>query len=152
MSAEQRLVYHQAHSGPLMKALEDWFTEQFAERKVEPNSGLGQAIIYMQKRWDRLTLFLRQAGAPLDSNAVERILKRAILHRKNSYFYKTENGARVGDLFMTLIHTCQLHGVNAFDYLTELRKHARELAACPAEWMPWNYLAMLNKESGPPSL
>ena len=139
MSAEERLAYHRAHSGPLMKKLEAWFEEQFAERKVEPNSGLGQAITYMQKRWSRLTLFLRQVGAPLDSNMVERILKRAILHRKNSYFYKAENGARVGDLFMTLIHTCQLHGVNAFDYLTQMQKHAAEVAAHPPDWMPWNY-------------
>jgi len=139
MSAEERLAYHQAHSRPLMEKLERWFDEQFAERKVEPNSGLGQAITYMQKRWDRLTLFLRQAGAPLDSNMVERILKRAILHRKNGYFYKTENGARVGDLFMTLIHTCQLHGANAFDYLTQLQKRAEEVAAHPPDWMPWNY-------------
>ena len=139
MSAEERLAYHQAHSRPLMEKLEKWLDEQFAERKVEPNSGLGQAITYMKKRWNRLTLFLRQPGAPLDSNMVERILKRAILHRKNSLFYKTENGAHVGDLFMTLIHTSQLHGVNAFDYLTQLQKHAREVAACPSEWMPWNY-------------
>jgi transposase len=139
MSAEERLAYHQTHSRPLMEKLEKWFDEQFAERKVEPNSGLGEAITYMKKRWDRLTLFLRQAGAPLDSNAVERILKRAILHRKNSYFYKTENGAHVGDLFMTLIHTCQLHGVNAFDYLIQLQKHAEEVAAHPPAWMPWNY-------------
>ena len=139
MSAEERLAYHQTHSRPLMEKLEKWFDEQFAERKVEPNSGLGEAITYMKKRWDRLTLFLRQAGAPLDSNAVERILKRAILHRKNSYFYKTENGAHVGDLFMTLIHTCQLHGVNAFDYLTQLQKHPEQVAAHPPDWMPWNY-------------
>ena len=139
MSAEQRLAYHQAHSGPLMKALEEWFAKQLDEHQVEPNSGLGQAIQYMRKRWERLTLFLRQAGAPLDSNAVERILKRAILHRKNAYFYKTENGAHVGDLFMSLIHTCQLHAINAFDYLTQLQQHAKELAAHPTEWMPWNY-------------
>lgn len=139
ISAEERLAYHQAQSGPLMKALEEWFAKQFAEHRVEPNSGLGQAIHYMQKRWNRLTLFLRQAGAPLDSNLVERILKRAILHRKNSLFFKTENGAHVGDLFMSLIHTCQLHGVNAFDYLTQLQQHAEEVAAHPTEWMPWNY-------------
>jgi hypothetical protein len=139
MSGEQRLAYHQAHSGPLMKALEEWFAQQLDEHRVEPNSGLGQAMQYMRKRWDRLTLFLRQAGARLDSNAVERILKRAIPHRKNAYFYKTENGAQVGDLFMSLIHTCQLHGVNAFDYLTQLQQHAKELAAHPTEWMPWNY-------------
>ena len=139
LSPEARLRYHQKHSQPVMDALEAWFKAQFAEKKVEPNSGLGKAISYCLKRWDRLTLFLQQAGAPLDSNIVERALKKAILHRKNSLFYKTENGAEVGDLFMSLIHTCELNGVNPFDYLIELQKHAEELAKHPAAWMPWNY-------------
>jgi len=32
-----------------------------------------------------------------------------------------------------------LCGVNSFDYLVELQRHAKELGARPAEWMPWNY-------------
>jgi transposase len=139
LSSEARLRYHQEHSQPVMDALHAWFLAQFAEKKVEPNSGLGEAISYCLKRWDRLTLFLQQAGAPLDSNIVERALKKAILHRKNSLFYKTENGAEVGDLFMSLIHTCELNGVNPFEYLIALQKHAEELAKHPAAWMPWNY-------------
>ena len=51
----------------------------------------------------------------------------------------TENGAEVGDLFMSLIHTCELNGVNPFEYLIALGKHAEELAKNPADWMPWNY-------------
>ena len=43
------------------------------------------------------------------------------------------------DLFMSLIHTCQLCDANSFDYLTELQRHAQEVASKPAEWMPWNY-------------
>jgi transposase len=81
---------------------------------------------------------LRQPGAPLDSNIVERALKKAILNRKNGLFYKTRNGARVGDLYMSLIHTCELCGGNPFDYLTELQKHAAESQENPAAWMPWN--------------
>jgi transposase len=139
LSPEERLRFHQEHSLPVVNALHAWFESQFAEKKVEPNSGLGEAIKYALRHWDRLTLFLRQAGAPLDSNIVERALKRAILHRKNSLFYKTENGAEVGDLFMSLVHTCELNSVNPFDYLTELQRHAAELARDPAAWMPWNY-------------
>ena len=139
LTPEERLRFHQEHSEPVMDALHAWFLAQFAEKKVEPNSGLGEAISYCLKRWDRLTLFLRQAGAPLDSNIVERALKKCILHRKNSLFYKTTNGAEVGDLFMSLIHTCELNGTNPFDYLTELQKHTEELAKNPAGWMPWNY-------------
>ena len=59
---------------------------------------------------------------------MERALKRAILHRKNSLFYKTQNGAEVGDLFMSLIHTFELNDASPFDYVTELQKHATELA------------------------
>jgi hypothetical protein len=125
---------------------------QLDEHRVEPNSGLGQAITYLLKHWRELTLFLRQPGAPLDNNLVERALKKSILHRKNALFYKTENGARVGDLYMTLIHTCELHDVDAFEYLTELQRHAEEVKANPAEWLPWNYRETLARtgRSGPP--
>jgi transposase len=145
MSSDERLGFHQEHSGPVMERLHAWCEVQFAERKVEPNSGLGQAISYLLKYWEKLTLFLRKAGAPLDNNLVERALKKAILHRKNSLFYKTRNGARMGDLYMSLIHTCELNGINAFDYLIELQRHAEELRQNPSEWMPWNYRATLDR-------
>ena len=148
LTPEERLRFHQEHSQPVMDALEAWFLAQFAEKKVEPNSGLGEAIRYCLKRWDRLTLFLREPSAPLDSNLVERALKKCILHRKNSLFYRTENGAEVGDLFMSLIHTCELNDANPFDYLTELQKHAEELAKNPTVWMPWNYCATLRQQAG----
>jgi len=143
MSPEQRLHFHQEHSGPAMERLHIWLEAQFDERRVEPNSGLGQAISYLLKYWDRLTLFLRQPGAPLDNNVCERALKKSILHRKNSLFYKTRNGARIGDLFMSLIHTCELNDADPFDYLNQLQRHAEELQQTPSEWMPWNYRATL---------
>jgi transposase len=145
LKPEERLQFHQERSGPVMAKLHGWLEAQFAERKTEPNSGLGEAITYLLRHWRPLTLFLRQAGAPLDNNICERALKRAILHRKNALFYRTLNGADVGDLFMSLIHTCQLCDANSFDYLTELQRHAQEVASKPAEWMPWNYHETLER-------
>jgi transposase len=139
LSPEDRLLLHQAHSGPLMADLEVWLREQIEQRKVEPNSGLGDAIEYMQKHWSKLTLFLQVPAAPLDNNICERALKKAILHRKNALFYKTQNGARVGDIFMSLIHSAELNGANPFEYLVALQKHHQDVAANPVEWMPWTY-------------
>jgi len=139
LKPDERLRFHQERSGPVMDQLHRWLEAQFAERKTEPNSGLGKAIQYLLRHWRPLTLFLREAGAPLDNNISERALKRAVLHRKNALFYRTLNGAQVGDLYMTLIHTCQLCDSNSFDYLIELQRHAAEVAAQPAKWMPWNY-------------
>ena len=139
LTYRQRLEYHQAHSQSTMDNLKTWLRRQFNERLVEPNSALGGAINYMLKRWDAFTLFLREAGAPLDNNICERALKKAILHRKNALFYKTRNGARVGDMLMSLIYTCELSGANPFHYLTELQRHTDEAAEHPQRWMPWTY-------------
>ncbi len=139
LSPEARLAYHQTHSGPGLADLHAWLTAQLADHLVEPNSSLGQAITYLRNHWTPLTLFLRQPGAPLDNNICERSLKKAILHRKNAYFYRTSNGAHVGDLFMSLIHTCELAGTNPFQYLTALQRHPDAVAANPMAWLPWNY-------------
>lgn len=139
LTPNERLQFHQEHSGPVMNELHQWLEAQLAEKRTEPNSGLGKAITYLLRHWRPLTTFLRVAGTPLDNNIVERALKRSVLHRKNALFYRTLNGAQVGDLFMSLIHTCQLCDASSFDYLTELQRHARELVTRPAEWMPWNY-------------
>ena len=145
MTAEQRQQFHWSKSRRLMTTLRRWMRLELQEKRVEPNSGLGQAITYMDKHWEKLTLFLRVPGAPLDNNICEAVLKRAILHRKNSYFYKTLNGARVSDLFMSLIHSCQFSKSNPFDYLTELQKHTDELSRDPQAWMPWNYRETVEK-------
>ena len=143
MTPGQRLSFHQMKSSQIMKDLKTWFEEQLDNNKVEPNSGLGQAISYMLNHWKELTGFLRIKNAPLDNNLCERALKKVILHRKNSLFYKTLHGAEVGDLFMSLIHTCNLVKANPFDYLVALQEHASALAKHPENWMPWNYQSQL---------
>ena len=139
LSPPERLAHHQAHSGPVMAGLQTWMAEELAQKRTEPNSSLGLAIRYMQNHWEPLTLFLRVAGAPLDNNVAERTLKAAILHRKNSMGYKTVNGAKVGDIFMSLIHTCRSNGINPFEYLLALARNPEAVAAHPGDWLPWNY-------------
>ena len=147
MASAARLAFHQKESGPVMKALEEWLRSQIEDLKVEPNSGLGKAIKYMRKHWKELTLFLREPGAPLDNSAAERVVKRAIMHRKNSLYYRTLQGARVGDTFMSLIHTAELNGVSAYDYLLDLLRHAKNAESSPGDWMPWNYRSAIPASS-----
>ncbi len=51
-------------------------------------------------------------------------LKRAIMHCRNSLFYRSATGARARDTFMSLIHSAELNGVEPFEYLIELLKHS----------------------------
>ncbi len=141
LSPAQRLQLHRTKSGQTMTRLHNWLQRQFDEKLVEPNSALGEAISYMLKHWEKLTRFLQVPGAPLDNNICERALKKAILHRKNALFYKSQRGARVGDMYMSLIYTCELCDVSPFDYLTVLHRNADRVATGPHSWLPWNYPA-----------
>ena len=145
LSREERLLWHQAESGPVMEDLHAWLGRQLDEHRVEPNSTLGKAMAYLLRHWAKLTLFLRVAGAPLDNNICEQALKKAIRHRRNSLFYKTHHGAHVGDVFMSLIHTCELGGSNPFDYLTEIERHVDDVGMNPQNWLPWNYRETLER-------
>ena len=113
MTPEQRLAHHQRYSAPVMEQLRHWIDEQFQERRVEPNSVLGKAFTYLQRHWSGLTQFLSRRHAPLDSNAAERALKRVVLHRKNALFFRTEHGAAVGDILMSVVETCCANGIRA---------------------------------------
>ena len=143
LTALERLRYHQTHSAPLMQSLRVWLNNQLLHRQVEPHSAMGQAISYMLRHWHALTRFLQVAGAPIDNSLCEQAIKVAIRHRRNSLFYKTYQGARVGDGMMSLIHTAAKNKVNIFDYLNTLQRYADAVKTQPAQWLPWNYQSTL---------
>lgn len=139
LTPEERLRHHQRQSGPVMKKLGEWLSEQLSGGGVEPNGTAYKALSYLRRHWEGLTLFLRESGAPLDSNVVERALKLAVLQRKNAMFYKTVHGASVGDLLMSIIESCRLNQVSAWEYLLALVQNARLVRQDPGAWLPWNF-------------
>jgi len=150
LTGEARLALHQRESGPVMDGLRTWIEELCADKRVEPNSGLGGALRYLLERWEPLTLFLRVADAPIDNNISERSLKNAIRQRRASLFYRSRNGALVGDVYTALIVTTMLHHGDPFHYLTALFTNYKAVAAAPEDWLPWNYkeaLARLDQRS-----
>jgi transposase len=139
MTPAQRLAHHREYSLPVMESLKAWCETSLADRGVEENGGLGQAIRYFLNHYEGLSAFCRIEGAKLDNNLAEQLLKLIARCRKNALFYKTQAGADVGDVITSLLATCELNGVNGYDYLLALQRHRRNVARSPADWLPWNY-------------
>jgi hypothetical protein len=146
MTDGERLDYHQKNSSVVMKKLREWMKEKIDTKEVEPNSGLGRAINYMLKRWQPLTLFLRKPGAPLDNNEAERALKKYVRYRKNSLFFRSKDGAKIADMFVSIIHTCELAKVNPFVYMTAILDNSDAVAENPSNWLPWNFEKMVDSK------
>jgi hypothetical protein len=139
MNPVERLKYHKKNSKPVMENLKKWMEEHPEHKDVEDNSPFGKALKYMLKRWNRFTRFYKKKNVPLDNNISERTLKKAILHRKNSLYYRTSRGAQVGDIFMSIIYTCELLNVNALHYMSSIIDNYRSVEEQSEDWMPWNY-------------
>lgn len=146
MGDEERLLYHQQHSLPLMNTLYTWLNQQRDEKRIEPNSPLGKSINYMIKHWQALTQFTRIPGALIDNNHVERALKMPIRTRKVAMFHKTEHGAYVAALLMGLIQTAIDNGANPVEYLTALQENKPSVFKDPQLWLPWNYMVQLQTD------
>ena len=143
LSAAERLAYHQQHSLPVMERLRTWGQQQLDSDQVEENSALGKAIHYFLRHYAGLTAYCRIEGAQLDNNLLEATLKLIIRHRKNALFFKTLAGAAVADVLTSIIATCDHAGINTFDYLVALQRHAADVKQHPQQWLPWTYLATL---------
>ncbi|MDQ2695104.1 MAG: transposase, partial [Pseudomonadota bacterium] len=76
-----------------------------------------------------------------DNNTMEQALKLIIRGRKNALFFKTPAGAAIGDVITSVVATAHAAGVNVFEYLVVLQRHAEAVKRQPEHWLPWNYQA-----------
>lgn len=134
-----RLKHHQKHSLPVMKDLKKTGERLLADHEIEPNSDLGAAWKYFLRHYDKLVAFTKIPGCPVDNNETERLLKKAILHRKNSLFYRTQVGCGVGDVIMTLAFTGLEAGVDLHKWFSDMAENPDDVKNDPEAWLPWNW-------------
>jgi transposase len=139
LTPQARLEWHQEKSAPIMNKTREYCQELISTNQVEPNSSLGKAINYFENHWEGFTLFLRVPGVPISNNDDERLIKRAVLNRKNAYFFKNEAGAKIADILMSVIETCVLNNVNPHKYLIAIQENKNRVLDDPEAWLPWNY-------------
>lgn len=151
-SPEQRLLEHQKHSLPQMESICLKIKTDLESKRVEPNSELGKVYNYFLNHYDKLIGFCRYAGAPICNNICERVLKRAILHRKNSLFFKNLVGAAVGDIHMSILITARENGIDPKPYMNCLLENQGLVRQNPKDWLPWNFAKTLQNliDSAPP--
>jgi transposase len=148
--SQQRLQWHQKKSSPAMQRMKDYCNDLIKDKKVEPNSSMGKAIAYLNNHWEAFTLFLRIPGVPLTNNDSERLIKRAVLNRKNAYFFRNETGAKIADILMSIIETCVLNKVNPQNYLIAIQEHQEDVRQNPILWLPWSHEKRLTDLHLPP--
>jgi len=134
-----RLAERQERSAPLIAELEQWLVRHRA--RVAAKSPLGEALKYIARYWQGLSLFLTDGRIELDNNSVERTIRPIALNRKNALFAGHDAGAQNWATIASLIETCKLNGIDPQAYLTGtltaiVNGHKQSRVD---DLLPWNY-------------
>jgi transposase len=140
LGTEAHLQLRRARSRPLFAKLLRWARRH--RDSFEPRSGMGRAIRYILRNFRELGRFLRFPTIPPDNNIAEAALRRVALGRKNFLFVGSEDAGHDIAVLYTLVATCEKHGVNPIDYLTDvlIRVHTHPARTVhdllPHRWKP----------------
>ena len=101
---------------------------------------MAHALTYARNQRGALGRFLEDGRLPLHNNRSERELRRQAVGRKNWLFVGSDEAGEVNATFVTLLASCQMHGIEPWAYLRDLLcllpswpRH-RVLELCPAFW------------------
>ncbi len=114
----QRTTERRKLATPVLDAFRAWLDVEALV--VLPKSPLGQAIGYARNQWTPLTRFLKDGRLRLDNNGAELQLRREAVGRKNWLFVGSDEGAEWNAIIVSLIASCELHGIEPWSYLRDV--------------------------------
>jgi transposase len=115
---KKREQVRREQSQPLLDRFFQWCDEQAIV--ALDGTPISQALGYARNQRVALGRFVEDGRLPLDNNISERNLRREVLGRKNWLFLGSDEGARVNTIFVSLLASCQLHGIDPWAYLRDL--------------------------------
>jgi transposase len=146
---EARLATRRRDSAAVLAQLEDWCDAE--SEKVLDETPISKAIGYARNHRAALRTFLDDGRVPIHNNWSERELRREAVGRKNWLFVGSDEGGVVNATFVSLIASCQLHGIDPFEYLRDLFclmpswKAVDVLELAPSQWKQTSARAVVRK-------
>lgn len=112
---QQHLAWRREYSTPILNQIETRC--KLIVETVPPKMDICKAAKYALAEMAATRRIFQTATCSLDNNACERLNRAISLSRRNSLFFCSEGGAQQAALFYSLVSSCQLHGINAGDYM-----------------------------------
>jgi transposase len=118
LTAAERVRIRQAETRPVLDVFKTWLLQRLEEESAK--SDLAQAIRYALNHWQGLTVFLNDGRVEVDSNVVEREIRRIALGRRNALFSGSPRGAEAWAILASIINTAKLHELDPQTYLADV--------------------------------
>jgi transposase len=143
-SPDRRRQVRQEDSRAVLEQLRAWLDKTL--HQVLPKGALGKALGYLDRNWDKLTVYIDDGRLSIDNNTAENAIRPFVIGRKNWLFSDTERGAKASAALYGLIETAKANGLEPYAYLQRVFERlpaAQSLEEVEA-LLPWNLNADAN--------
>ena len=82
-----------------------------------PKGKTGEALAYLDKNWDKLTVYISDGRLNIDNNPVENAIRPFAIGRKNWLFSDSQRGAKASAMLYSIIETAKANGLEPYAYL-----------------------------------
>jgi transposase len=118
LDSQGLLQERQQKAAPILQRLKAWVSSYLP--KTTPSSPMGRAIAHFLKNWNKIIAYLKDGNTLIDSNPVERCIRKLSIGRKNYMFHGSHEGGCWAAMMYTFFGTCKLHNVNPLEWLTDV--------------------------------
>lgn len=119
---EAIVTMRQQHALPVLQTLKTWMEKEYPAIVVK-KSPIAQAMAYFLPRWEKLSIYTRDARLNIDNNLVENAIRPVALGRKNYLFAGSHEAAQRAAMVYSLLATCKLHHINPYYWLRDVLEH-----------------------------
>ena len=135
---EQKYNTRQQESVPILSQIRQWLDSTL--HSILPKGLLGKALSYLDKNWEKLTVYPHDGRLSIDNNIAENAIRPFVVGRKNGLFSATVKGAKASANLYSLIETAKANGQEPYAYLRHVFKElpkAHRIEEIEA-LLPWN--------------
>jgi len=135
---DRKAQLRQQKAQPIWTKLRTWIDK--ALQQTLPKGKTGEALAYLNKNWDKLTVYLQDGRLNIDNNPVENAIRPFAIGRKNWLFSDSQSGVKASAMLYSIIETAKANQLEPYAYLRTL---FTRLPACQSledyeMLLPWN--------------
>lgn len=143
-TVKEKYQIRQQSSVPILNQFKNWLDQ--ALPSVPPQSAQGKALRYVNKYWDKLTIYCTDGCLNIDNNITENSIRPFVIGRKNWLFSDTTKGAKASALIYSLIETAKANQVEPYAYLKVVFEQLPQAETVEdiERLLPWNCNSIVN--------
>lgn len=119
-TVNDNLRWREEYAPPILDRIKACLDSVKSDPDVPKDSDLMGAVTYALNEWEWVPDIFTGGDYDLDNNLIERMQRLVSILRRNSLFFGSHKGGKTAAIYLSLVVSCRLNGVNVMEYISDI--------------------------------